>query len=381
MMKNNLEKPKAGLYIHIPFCKKKCNYCSFYSLTAINKAPEFIAALQKEMEIYQDWWPEYDTVYLGGGTPSLLSINHLAELAHKIRKIFSLSSDAEWTIEVNPDDITLTFLKNIKSCGFNRLSIGIQSIQDNTLSWLGRRHNAQQALQAFDLAKKAGFQNIGVDLIYGVPISKLTLWEKELQQIIALKPEHISAYQLSFEPGSIFFKKKNQGHIQPLREKEEFSFFVNTSQILQTAGYIHYEVSNFSRDQTKKSAHNQKYWQHLPYLGLGPAAHSFRPFRRHWNHRSLDQYCQDLSKNIAPIKGFEELKINELRLETLYFGFRTSRGIDLKKIQEKFNQNLISDPPGLAHRLIQEKKLILFNGYLAPTTLGLALADALPLLW
>ena len=195
---------RAGLYIHIPFCQKKCAYCNFYSVAAGNRIPEFLAAVKGEIDYYRNFWPEYDTLYFGGGTPSLLTPAQLADLLQKIRQTFSFIPSPECTIEVNPDDATPSFLQDLRSLGFNRLSLGIQSLQDKTLNWLGRRHNATQAIQAIEWARKAGFSNLGIDLIYGLPEKStngsLTLWLKELHHLLHYTPEHISCYQLSFEP-------------------------------------------------------------------------------------------------------------------------------------------------------------------------------------
>jgi len=284
---------RAGLYIHIPFCQKKCNYCNFYSVTATHRISEFLTAVKREMDYYHDWWPKYDTLYLGGGTPSLLTGDQLADLLKKIRQTFSFNPDVEWTIEVNPDDVTLSFLQDLRSLGFNRLSLGVQSIQDRSLKWLGRRHNDAQALQAIEWARQAGFGNLGVDLIYGLPVGptgcSLNLWNQELKRILEYKPEHISCYQLSFEPHTPLALWRRKKLVKPLGEQKESQYFLETAQQLESAGYLHYEVSNFSRGEKYTSRHNQKYWQHIPYLGLGPSAHSFRHNQRQWNQRTLSR--------------------------------------------------------------------------------------------
>ncbi|MGA1874920.1 MAG: radical SAM family heme chaperone HemW [bacterium] len=376
---------RAGLYIHIPFCRKKCNYCDFYSLPATSHIPDFLSALKLEMNFYRDFWPEYDTLYVGGGTPSLLKIRYLADLTQNIQGTFTLSPEAEWTIEINPDDVALSYLQDLRALGFNRLSLGIQSVDDRNLAWLGRRHTAAQSYQAIEQARKAGFANLSLDLIYGLPRGPTgyahQLWLHELEQILAYKPEHLSCYQLSFEPHTPLSQQVQSGLIKPLDESEELRYFLDTDQHLHAAGYMHYEVSNFSRGGEWISRHNHKYWQHVPYLGLGPSAHSFRYDHRHWNHRSLTRYSQDIFRGIDPVAGKEDLGRNEFRMETLYFGFRTRDGLDLEKFYGQFGQDLLADPPGLANRLIREKKLEIRNGRLCPTPRGLALADALALLW
>ncbi|MCL6583858.1 MAG: radical SAM family heme chaperone HemW [bacterium] len=384
---------RAGLYIHIPFCRKKCHYCDFYSTAAATKGriDEFIAALRQEMELQRSFWPdEYDTLYLGGGTPSLLSLDQLAEIIDTVRKTFPLTQDAEQTIEANPDDITLDYLRGVRSLGFNRLSLGLQSLRDENLIWLGRRHKATQGLWTIEAARQAGFNNLSLDLIFGLPErlpaarqgqNSLSLWLWELDEAICYEPEHLSCYQLSYEPHTLIMRQKQQGLIQPLTEAEEADYFLETSALLESRGYLHYEVSNFSRGGKWLSRHNQKYWQHIPYLGLGPSAHSFARGRRYWNHRSLSLYCQTLKQGSLPIAGEEILGPEELRLETLYLGFRTRQGIHLTEFCRRFGQNLLSDPPGLANRLIDEGKLEVRGEWLCPTRQGLAIADALALMW
>ncbi|MEW6382339.1 MAG: coproporphyrinogen-III oxidase family protein [bacterium] len=398
-----------GLYIHIPFCQKKCHYCDFYSIAATKRIDDFIAALQREMDLCRNWWPgEYDTLYLGGGTPSLLSIGQLADILEKVHELFHLATDAERTIEANPDDLTFSCLRDLRSLGFNRLSIGLQSLRDENLTWLGRRHTAAQGRRAIEDARRAGFDNLSLDLIYGLPErlseccqNSLNQWLQELQQVLGYEPEHLSCYQLSFEPHTQITLQKQRGLIHPIDEREESRYFLETSERLESAGYLHYEVSNFSRrkEETGRRAptcgdkrpwtcqdswtcrHNQKYWQHIPYLGLGPSAHSFANNRRHWNHRSLSLYCRDLQQGALPIAGQESLGLEELRLETLYLGFRTRQGIRVEDFHRQFGQNLLSDPPGLASRLIHEGKLEVRGDRLCPTPRGLAVADALALLW
>lgn len=376
---------QAGLYLHIPFCQSKCRYCDFYSVAAQQRLPEFLVAIKQEMAEYKDFWPSYDTLYFGGGTPSLIKLSDLADLLNHLTNYFSLAKGAEWTIEANPDDLTLLGLKELRSLGFNRLSLGVQSLNDHHLAWLGRRHTSSQAKKAIEHARQAGFENLSIDLIYGLPKetgSTPASWLKELQEALVYQPEHLSCYQLSIEAHTPLAKEREKGLWQPLNKEEEAQYFLKTSLYLEAAGYYHYEVSNFCRGGMGwASGHNQKYWQHLPYLGLGPAAHSFRSNRRHWNHRSLTQYCRDLLNGALPLAGEEQLGQDELRLETLYFGFRTRAGLHLPEFQRHYGQNLLHTPPGLADRLIQEKVLKVEGEYLVPTRSGLAVADALALLW
>lgn len=371
--------PLPGLYIHIPFCIRKCAYCDFYSVTECGRIPEFLDALRQEMGLYRDGWDRFDTLYLGGGTPSVLTPVDLASLIAEIRGNFSITPDAEITLEVNPSDITPPLLESLRRAGVNRLNIGVQSLDDHLLAFLGRRHNRARALSAIAAAQAAGFEQIGIDLIFGIPGQSLGSWQRSLREAIALHPAHLSCYQLTVEAGTPLGERARKGEFPLLDESRQADFFFGTSETLEEAGYVHYEISNFARDHAE-SKHNGKYWNHTPYLGLGPAAHSFRGNERRWNHRSLTAYVRDLAAGMAPVEARELLTDGQLRLESRLFGFRTRRGIDLEAYRRRHGRDLLSEKRLLLEKLAGEGLVEMRDGALRPTRTGMAVADSLALI-
>jgi oxygen-independent coproporphyrinogen-3 oxidase len=370
-----------GLYIHIPFCLSKCHYCDFYSLTSISAVPDFLDALFKEMEMYRNGFNSFDTVYIGGGTPSLLSPQQLEAILIRIQKNYDLISNTEITpeitIETNPADLNRSYLESIREIGINRINIGVQSFDQKVLNFLGRRHSLMQALSAVEASRKAGFHNIGLDLIYGVPGQSIDSWLDTLKQAVAFSPEHLSCYQLTLEPKTPLGKRYQAGEFSIPGEELQYEFFMKTSQFLEGAGYIHYEVSNFARGTELASRHNQKYWDHSPYLGLGPAAHSFQDNQRWWNHRCLDQYLAAINAGNLPIEETETLTMEQLRLEALYLGLRTKKGVCLEDFKNQYHYDLFTEKKKLLDKLQEEGFISIQNGYLYPTQTGLAVADSL----
>jgi oxygen-independent coproporphyrinogen-3 oxidase len=375
-----MKKDQAGLYIHIPFCLSKCGYCSFYSIKSVNLIPEYIAALKKEIKYYRNVFLSFDTIYLGGGTPSLLSIKQLETIFYAINKSYKIDPHAEITIEVNPGDVSLKYFHALRSLGINRLNIGIQSFDDNILKFLDRRHNSAEAVSAINDSRKAGFDNIGIDLIYGIHGQKISLWKKTLQKALSYAPEHISCYQLSLETGTPLHKEYALQDINLPAEKEQLKYFQATAYELENTGYIHYEVSNFTRKDKFKSRHNQKYWQHVPYLGLGPAAHSFLGNRRWWNTSAVKTYLKEIAQNKMPVENMETLSAEQLQLEALFLGLRTKAGIDLKLYKTQYGVDLLKDRKIVIESLIKNKLVEVTNGFLRPTRAGMAIADSLALI-
>src|SRR4030043_1892327 len=262
-----MKNEQAGLYVHIPFCASKCGYCSFYSIKSINLIPAFLSALNREMEFYKNLFTSFDTIYIGGGTPSLLTAQQLSEISMAINKFYRIDDKAEITIEVNPGDVSLEYFQLLRSLGINRVNIGIQSFDDHILKFLGRRHTAKDGIAAIASARRAGFTNVGIDLIYGVHHQDINLWKRTLQGALSFTPEHISCYQLSLEAKTPLHQQYEAKAIKLPHENQQAKFFVITSEILENASYTHYEVSNFAHNENLKSKHNMKYWQHAPYLG------------------------------------------------------------------------------------------------------------------
>jgi oxygen-independent coproporphyrinogen-3 oxidase len=369
-----------GLYIHIPFCLSKCPYCDFYSLTSISTVPDFLDALFKEMEMYRNRFNSFDTVYIGGGTPSLLSPQQLEQILTNIREKFDLSSKPEITIEANPADLNRSYLESIREIGINRINIGVQSFDHKVLGFLGRRHSLKQAISAIEASKKAGFRNMGLDLIYGVPEQDIESWLDTLKQAVAFSPEHLSCYQLTLETKTPLGKRYQAGEFSIPGEELQYEFFMKTSEFLEDAGYNHYEVSNFARGKEYTSRHNQKYWDHSPFLGLGPSAHSFQCNQRWWNHHSLDQYLATINAGNLPVEETETLTMEQLRLEALYLGLRTKKGIFLQDFKNQYHYDLFTEKKEILAKLEEEGFISIQDGYLYPTQTGLAVADSLSLI-
>jgi oxygen-independent coproporphyrinogen-3 oxidase len=373
-----------GLYIHIPFCLSKCLYCDFYSLTSISAIPDFLDALFKEMEMYRTRFNPFDTVYIGGGTPSLLSPEQLESILISVKENFILISNPEITpeitIETNPADLNRSFLESMREIGINRINIGVQSFDEKILNFLGRRHSVRQAISAVEGSRKAGFHNIGLDLIYGVPAQDIGSWLDTLKQAVVFSPEHISCYQLTLESKTPLGIRYQAGEFSLPGEELEYEFFMKTSEFLKDAGYIHYEVSNFAKGKEHTSRHNQKYWDHSPYLGLGPSAHSFQCNQRWWNHRSLDQYLAAINTGNLPVEGTETLTMEQLRLEALYLGLRTKKGIFLQDFKNQYHYDLFTEKNKILAKLEEEGLISIQDGYLHPTQAGLAVADSLSLI-
>jgi oxygen-independent coproporphyrinogen-3 oxidase len=367
-----------GLYLHIPFCLTKCSYCSFYSQTDVSLIPDFIEALGKEMEMAGvGFSSSFDTVYIGGGTPSVLSPRQIEKILAGIEKSFRLSRETEFTLEANPGDLDLSLLRSLKNLGINRLNLGVQSFDPQTLAFLGRRHTAEEAIKSVDAAREAGFDYIGLDLIYGVPGQPLGLWRDTLSQAVAFCPEHLSCYQLTLEDETPLAEGYRRGGFSPPGEDELLQFFLTTSEMLENSGFIHYEVSNFARGLKHASRHNQKYWNHTPYLGLGPSAHSFSGSARWWNSRSLNDYLQALQSGNLPIEGKEILTREQLRMEAWFLALRTRKGVHIEEFNAQYGEDFLSCNSGILKTMQEQGHLVLEAGYLRPTRTGLALADSL----
>jgi oxygen-independent coproporphyrinogen-3 oxidase len=368
-----MSEPLPGLYVHVPFCRKKCPYCDFYSITDLALVSHWLEALAKELSLYRADFSSFDSLYLGGGTPSLLDERQLAGLLAALQRQVCFTPDCEVTLEANPDDLTPEKLLLYRKLGINRLSLGVQSFHDEELHFLGRRHTARQAQEAVLRAREAGCANLSLDLMYGLPGQSLDRWQGTLATALSYNPEHLSCYQLTVEPETALGRLQAEGRLRLLPEETEREFFLFTSTFLENRGYLHYEISNFARGKEHLSRHNGKYWRRAPYLGLGPGSHSFDGVRRWWNHRSLKEYCQALSQGASPVAGKETLTADQVRLESLLLGFRTREGVAVSVIQGL--------PGGEdALRTMQNEGLVeVENGRAVPTRLGLVLADRLSL--
>ena len=364
-----------GLYIHVPFCRTKCPYCDFYSITSLSLVPNWLDALQKEIPIYKDRFGTFDSLYLGGGTPTLLTDRDLSTLTDCLFHHFTFSLDTEITMEANPDDITPEKLAFLRDLGINRISLGVQSFDDKDLEYLRRRHTVRQTEKCLEWIRASGFTDLGLDLMYGFAGQTEAGWVQTLKRTLDFCPEHLSCYQMTFEEGTPFGKMLSEGRIRPLGEEGARTFFLLSSGFLEEQGYVQYEISNFARGEGHRSRHNRKYWQHAPYLGLGPAAHSFREGVRWWNLRSVERYCQNLVNGTLPVAGTETLSEEQHRLESLYLGFRTRDGIDLELVRNQSRRDKILSE-------LQESGLVrVQRGRVLPTREGFLVADSLPLLF
>lgn len=323
----------AGIYIHVPFCKTRCHYCDFFKSTKVQFRNQFLSQLLKELEDRQNFFTGSDeiieSIYFGGGTPSLLAVEQLKEILAVIRGNFALNNAAELTIEVNPDDLNIEYLEGLKNIGFNRISLGIQSFFDEDLNTMGRRHNADQSRMVIDQTFEAGFENVGIDLIYGLPWSDQNRFLENLKIINQYPLKHLSAYHLTIEPGTQFGRDKKRKKLSEIEEEQSEQLFWMLHDEAEKMGFEHYEISNFCRDGLY-SRHNTSYWTGKSYLGAGPGAHSFDGIRRFWNKSDLHQYLESgYQRGISN----EILTENDRFNERLMLGLRTRRGIELEDLK------------------------------------------------
>ena len=329
----------AGIYIHIPFCKSRCIYCGFYSTTSLELRQRYVEAICREMEIRNERSEIIDTVYLGGGTPSQLTIEQLRQLFIYINKVYPLTPNIspltpEITIEVNPDDVTIEFAVALKQLPINRVSMGIQTFNDQRLQFLHRRHTAQQAITAVDTLRQAGFQNISIDLMYGFPGETLRDWEADIDAALALNVEHLSAYCLIIEEGTPLRQWITNNGQWIMDEELERTMYEMLIDKLTAAGYEHYEISNFAR-KGFRSRHNSSYWNGTPYIGLGAAAHSYDGKSRSWNVADINTYIKGIEQGKRIFE--EELLDDDTRYnDTITVALRTKEGIDLSLLSKKY---------------------------------------------
>lgn len=362
----------SGLYVHVPFCRTKCIYCDFYSITQIDLVGAWLEALEREARLRETTMAGFDTLYVGGGTPTVLGSEGLTRLFAVLRAHFAFSEDAEITVEANPDDASRDLLTLLKSLGVNRLSFGVQSFDDAELLFLERRHDAAGARAALDAAIGAGFSNIGLDLIYGLPGQTKKRWLASLEEALSFSPAHLSCYQLTLEGKTPLTLLAGSGKVALPGEERERSLFLATSRYLEERGFVHYEVSNFAASEDLPCRHNEKYWTHVPYLGLGPSAHSFDGSRRWWNHRSLRDYCIALARGEAPVEDSEKLTPDQIGLERCYLGLRTRRGVALADLPDRSMPMV---------RQLRKARLVRVRGNrLVPSNRGFLVADSLPVL-
>ena len=330
-----------GLYIHIPFCKSKCNYCDFYSIKYNDeKKQQYIEALSKEIELYTDRLRNktVKTIYFGGGTPSVLSPKKVEHIINKITSNFNLIDDIEISMEANPASLNLEKIIKYKEAGINRLSLGVQSFLNKELKFLGRIHTSKEAVKTIEQVKKY-FDNFSLDIIFALPGQKLEDFKYSLNKAINFKPVHLSLYNLQIEEDTPLYNRLEAGEIEPISEKLDYQMYNFAIKRLKDIGYQHYEISNFAQ-AGYRSQHNLLYWQYKPYLGLGPSAHGFNGKKRYYNIIDLNSYLNVLSKDKLPIKKKINLSRDDLISEMMFMGLRLIEGVSKKDFQERFNVSI-----------------------------------------
>lgn len=336
----------AGIYIHIPFCKQRCIYCDFYSTTSQEKENRYIEAVCTELELRKQSLPDpVHTIYIGGGTPSLLNPASVKQLKECIDRNYRVMPDLEFTVEANPDDISPEWLEAMSRTGVNRISMGVQTFHDGHLKLLRRRHNSERAIQAVHLCQEHGFRNISIDLIYGLPEQTLEEWKADVAQAIALNVQHLSAYALIYEENTALWRMREQNKVQEADEELSLSMFEYLITELKNNGFEHYEISNFGLPGFH-SRHNSSYWNDTPYLGCGASAHSFIGMERMYNTANIDQYIKDITRcreeNLPynEVCHCEVLDRYEHYNDRIITGLRTAAGLDLEKLEQDFGTEL-----------------------------------------
>lgn len=336
------------MYIHIPFCQSRCVYCGFYSTTLLALRDSYVSALVNEMQMREPG-SEISTIYLGGGTPSQLTIAQLRTIIYNINKVYRVSPDAEITIECNPDDITEEYALAIRKMGFNRVSLGAQTFSDKQLRTIRRRHNAQQVDNAIAMLRKAGFQNISIDLMFGFPGETLDQWQSDIEHAISLRPQHISAYSLMFEEGTPLHRMLDEGKIEETDEDLSLQMFETLVAKLTAAGYEHYEISNFAMPSFR-SRHNSSYWRNVPYIGLGAAAHSYDMRSRSWNIADISEYIRIVGTGKRPIEDSETIDADTHYNDIVTTAMRTREGIALDMLTPEQRRYLLNAAQPMAER-------------------------------
>ncbi len=364
----------GGIYIHVPFCIKKCPYCNFYSVTKLSYINPFIKSVIKEINNRKNKSFIANSIYFGGGTPTLIQPDMIAELISAIRNNFTILPDSEITAEANPGTINKKNLPLLKEAGINRLNIGIQSFNDSVLKTLNRIHTAKEAQTAYYDAKNAGFSNIGIDLIYAVPGQTLKDMIKDFKKAVNLSPEHISGYILTLEPKTAIYSDIMNKVLNKTGEKLQSKMFLSAVRFLKNSGYKQYEISNFAKTDRFRSAHNLKYWVGEAYKGFGPSAHSFDKKKRHWNISDIKKYIEKINRDKTVVKQSETLTTEQKTIEFIYLGLRHA-GIDIKNFNSKFKTNFLANYNKAIIKLTEEKLIKIVSDKCSLTEKGMLFAD------
>lgn len=364
----------AGIYIHIPFCKSRCIYCGFYSTTLLDLRKKYINAVCREMELRKNYIREpFSTIYLGGGTPSLLDEAELTKLFLYINNVYDVDRNAEITMECNPDDITPEFTNMLSRLSINRVSMGAQTFADSRLRLLHRRHNSDEVKHAVKLLREAGIKNISIDLMFGFPDESLSQWKEDISAALALNVEHISAYSLMYEEDTPLWKMLDTDKVKEIDEELSLTMFKELVCQLTDAGYEHYEISNFARPGYR-SRHNSSYWHQVPYIGLGAAAHSFDLNSRQWNVADLKLYIEEINNGIIPMER-EELDNDTTFNDIITTALRTSDGIDLNAMETRLGKRYRNTLISAAGKHLEQGLLEIRHDRLRLTSEGIFISD------
>ncbi len=373
----------AGIYIHVPYCKTRCIYCDFFTQTNTGTRLDYVSAVCRELELRQNYIKEeiVRTIYFGGGTPSLLSIADFERIFNTIYNIFEVNEDAEITLEANPDDLSAEYLEQFNCLPFNRISIGIQSFNDEELKFINRRHSAKEAMDAVKRAQVSGFENISIDLMYGLPNQSMEVWKKNLATAISLDVQHISSYHLIYEEGTKLYRLFRKGEVKEVEEDLSLDMFSTMIDSLTKAGYEHYEISNFAR-YGLYSRHNTSYWQGVKYLGVGPAAHSFDGVDRALNIASIPKYIAAIEER-EPILEVEVLDISSRYNDYILTGLRTMWGVDLVKLEQEFGGEYLKFCLKNAEKYLSLNDVMIEDSKLKLTRKGIFISDGImsDLMW
>lgn len=359
----------AGIYVHIPFCKSRCIYCGFFSTTSLEMRSRYAERVCDELKQRRQYLcDDVETIYFGGGTPTQLPVSELKRILRSLYNIYNVREDAEITIEGNPDDLTPQLLRQLRELGVNRLSMGVQSFSDERLRFLNRRHTSEQAIRAVRDAQAAGFNNISIDLMFGFPRQTLAQWQDDVLQVISLNVQHISAYSLMYEDGTLLGKMLDRGEIEEISDELSLAMYEHLIDALSGAGYEHYEISNFAVPGMA-SRHNSSYWHGIPYLGVGAGAHSYDGTHRHFNPDSLADYL-----NGAPLDT-EELTDDMRYDEYVFTGLRTAVGLDMNDLCIRFGESRRQYCLDNARKHIESGKLMYINDVLKLSRSGLFVSN------
>jgi oxygen-independent coproporphyrinogen-3 oxidase len=366
----------AGIYIHIPFCRKACHYCNFHFSVSQNLLPQMVSAICNEAALRNSYIKEdIATIYFGGGTPSLCTMHDMQLMIDRLNGLFNISAGAEITLEANPDDINEEKLRGWKAVGINRLSIGVQSFFDEDLQWMNRAHDAMQAYKSIELAMQHNFKNVSIDLIYGTPVQTNERWQQNLERALQLNVPHLSCYALTIEPGTALQKMISLKKKQTIDAERQSTQFELLMQWAASKNYEHYEISNFAKHGFR-SRHNSSYWQGKSYLGLGPSAHSFNGNSRQWNVSNNVLYIEGINKNTVPFE-IETLTPTQKINEYIMTALRTKEGIELKHLKKLSGEKIVAGILKDAEKFIRRNLMKNANGLLVLTQKGKLFADGI----